>query len=376
MKLIYNIAATYNSGGMERVLANKANYLVNKGYEILIITTDQKNRAHFFDFDSRIRFIDLSINYEENNGKSFINKIAKYPIKQYLHKKRLKEVLLEEKADVVISMFCNDVSFINDIHDGSKKILEIHFSKYKRVQYGRKGLWHLADLYRSKKDESIVRKFDKFIVLTQEDKGYWGDLGNIDVISNARSFATTENAKLQDKKVLAVGRFSHQKGFDMLINTWASVCKHDNEWHLDIVGSGELNEEYCDLIKRNNISDRVSLIGHTNKISDMYIGASILAMSSRYEGLPMVLLEAQSYGLPVVSFSCKCGPADVINDNHDGFLVDEGNIDMFADSLLRIMKDDDLRFRFGKNAKTNSDRFDEEVIMNKWITLFENIVQR
>ena len=123
MKIVYCIAGTYNSGGMERVLANKANYLVKQGHEVVIVTTDQRNQRSFFPMDERIRCYDLGVNYEENNGKSFFNKLVHYPFKQRTHKKRLSQLLKELKADIVISMFCNEASLLPAVDDGSKKIL-------------------------------------------------------------------------------------------------------------------------------------------------------------------------------------------------------------------------------------------------------------
>ena len=139
MRIVYCIAATYNSGGMERVLANKANWLVSNGYEVIIVTTDQRGRAPFFKLDNRIKKYDLGINYEENNGSSLLNKIVHYPFKQFRHKHALDKLLKQLNADIVISMFCNDASILPLVEDGSIKLLEIHFSRFKRLQYGRKG---------------------------------------------------------------------------------------------------------------------------------------------------------------------------------------------------------------------------------------------
>ena len=121
MKILYSIAGTYNSGGMERVLANKANWLVAHGHEVIIVTTDQRGESPYFPLDARIKCYDLAINYEENNGKSFLNKLIHYPFKQWKHKVRLTALLKELRPDIVISMFCNDDSFIPSIKDGSKR---------------------------------------------------------------------------------------------------------------------------------------------------------------------------------------------------------------------------------------------------------------
>ena len=111
---------------------------------------------------------------------------------------------MEQNADVVVSMFGNDASILPGINDGSRTVLEIHFSRFKRQQYGRKGIWKIVDDIRSRNDLKVVSKFDRFVVLTEEDKGYWGDLQNIQVIPNARTFVFDRPAELTEKKVVAV----------------------------------------------------------------------------------------------------------------------------------------------------------------------------
>ena len=373
MKIIYCIAGTCHSGGMERVLANKANYLARHGYEVVIVTTDQRGLPPFFPLDGQIRCIDLGINYEENNGKPFANKLLHYPLKQYRHKKRLAAILEQEKPDVTISMFCNDAGFITRINDGSKKVLEIHFSKFKRLQYNRKGLWRLADLWRSRQDEKTVRRFDKFVVLTEEDKGYWGNLPNITVIPNANTFATSQAAALENKKVIAIGRYTYQKGFERLIEAWNILSPGFPGWKLDIIGNGEERDKLQDLIHAYHLDGQVTLVSPTKSIDKVYLDASVLVMSSRYEGLPMVLLEAQAFGLPIVSFACKCGPKDIVANGETGFLVEENDIEGLARQLVKVMKDKNLRKQMGRKAKEASLRYAEDAVMAKWTALFDSL---
>lgn len=376
MKIVYTIAATYNSGGMERVLANKANWLVRNGFEISILTTDQNARSSFFKLDSRIKMYDLGINYEENNGKSFLNKLVHYPSKQWKHKRALKTLLSELKPDVVVSMFCNDASILPKIKDDSKKVLEIHFSRFKRLQYGRKGIWRFADELRSRNDLRVVSKFDRFVVLTNEDKGYWGDLDNILVIPNARSFELKHPAELNEKIVIAVGRYCSQKSLDKLIEAWSTVCKVVDDWKLHLVGDGEDREELMKQIEELGLTEKVVLGRAETDMKSVYANASILALSSRYEGLPMVLLEAQAAGVPVVSFECKCGPKDVLTDGVDGILVREGDVDGMAKGLLRLINDSQLRKQMGAAAYRNSERFSEEKVMRQWVELFNDVCKR
>ena len=373
MKIVYCIAGTYNSGGMERVLANKANWLVRNGHEVSILTTDQRGRNSFFELDSRISLYDLGVDYEDNNGGSFLNKLIRYPFKQWTHYKALKRILPELKADVVVSMFCNDASILPRIKDGSKKVLEIHFSRFKRQQYGRKGLWRLADEFRSRNDIKVVSRFDRFVVLTNEDKGYWGDLDNILVIPNARSFEFETPAELKNKSVIAVGRYCYQKDLGKLIDAWGLVCVEEDGWKLHLVGDGEDRERLQRQIEELGLKDRVVLGRAETDMRAVYNNASLLALSSRYEGLPMVLLEAQAVGLPIVSFTCKCGPRDVIEDGLDGILVEEGNVRALADGILQLIRNEELRVRMGREAFKRSGRYSEGAVMSQWVKLFNEL---
>ncbi len=373
MKIVYCIAGTCHSGGMERVQANKANYLARHGFEVVVVTTDQRGQPPFFPMEEAIRTIDLGINYDDNNGKPFLDKLLRYPAKQARHKARLRAVLMEERPDVTVSMFNNDAGFIPDINDGSAKLLEIHFSKFKRLQYGRKGLWRLADWWRSRQDEKTVRRFDRFVVLTEEDKGYWGDLPNIEVIPNAVCGVGAAAASPESRKVVAVGRYTHQKGFERLVDAWHLLAPEFPDWTLDIIGDGEERPLLQERIDCYELVGRVELRRPTKEIGMAYSEASIMAMTSRYEGLPMVLLEAQACGLPIVAFGCKCGPRDIVTDGSDGFIVAEGDVEGLAQRLAQLMADEPLRRRMGAKARESALRFNEDEIMKKWISTFSTL---
>ena len=369
MKIIYLIAGTFNAGGMERVLSNKANWLVAHGNEVVIITTDQRGRSSYFSLDSRITTYDLNINYDENNGEPFLKKALKFPVKQWRHRRRLEALLKHLQADVVINMFNNDVSFTYKIHDGSRKILESHFSKQKKLQYGRTGLWHLADRLRTLHEGEIVKKYDRFVVLTHEDKQLWGDLQNIVVIPNARTFESSQCADLKQKRVLSVGRLDYQKGFDRLIDIWQRVEPQANGWQLDIVGSGPLNDDLQKKIDCHGLQSSVHILSPTEDIVSIYLRSSIFVMTSRYEGLPMVLIEAQTVGLPIVAFACPCGPRDIITDNINGFLIEDGDEWRFSEQLMKLMHNNVLRQQMGEAAKKASDAYEVEHIMEMWQNL-------
>ncbi|HAY3551988.1 glycosyltransferase family 4 protein [Elizabethkingia meningoseptica] len=374
MKIVYNILGTFNSGGMERVLANKANYLVAQGYDITIITTDQKGRKSYFEMNPQIKNIDLGINYTDNNDKGLFQKLLSYPRKQRIHKQKLQKLLVALEADVVISMFDNDASFMYKIKDGSRKILEIHFSRFKRLQYGKKGLWKIINKLRSNADLKVAKQYDRFVVLTHEDKGYWGQkLPNIAVIPNANSFVASAKAPLEIKRVIAVGRYDYQKGFDELIDVWAKIYTMHPEWSLDIFGHGPLKEELQNQIDRLGLTEVVRLCTPVKNIEHEYLNSSVLAMTSRYEGLPMTLLEAQACGVPLVAYACKCGPRDIIKDGVNGYLIEGEDQKKMAEKLMLLMADTELRKKMGDAAYKFSDNYTEDQIMTQWMELFKQV---
>ena len=375
MKIAYCIPGTHNSGGMERVLANKANYLAARGHEVIVITTDQRGHAPFFTLSSRIKCRDLGINYEANNGSSIFQKLVQYPYKQFLHRRRLATTLREVKPDITISMFGHEVGFLPNMKDGGHKVLEIHFSKFKRLQYGRKGLWAMADRWRTMRDERIVKRYERFVMLTEEDCGYWGNPSNGVVIPNASSFANIYTDYTRRKPiVLAVGRITYQKNFEDLVDIWHMLAGKANGWELHIIGGGD-KTSLENRIKKLGLDDSVKLLPPTDNIGDAYREASILAMTSRYEGLPMTLIEAQTFSLPIVSYACKCGPKDVVTDGIDGFLTSEGNKEEFAKRLYELIGNKELRYSMSAAAGKGALRYAETEVMSLWLSLFDKMAK-
>ncbi len=378
MKLVYCIHSIYNPGGMERVLWNKVRYWTrHTDWEILIVTTDQHDRPAFFPFPKQVRHIDLEINYSDDNGKHPLGKIVGFLKKRRKHRARLTELLMREKADLVISLYPSESSFIPDIRDGSRKVLELHYCKFFRLQYGRKGLLGAIDRWRTRRDERIVRRFDRFVVLTREDRGYWGDLPNLEVIPNAAMNIASCRSDVAEHRVLAVGRLDYQKGFDRLIRAWDIVRKDGRfaDWRLDIFGQGEWHDMLQRMIDERSLQQSVRLNAPTRNIGAEYARSSLLVMSSNYEGFPMVMIEAMACGVPVVSFDYKCGPKDIICQGGNGLLVPEGDIRALADAMMEVMGDAARRERMSRNARLVAETYSEEAVMARWLRLFETLTR-
>jgi len=371
LKIVYCLAGTFNAGGMERVLANKANQLAQLGHQLTIVTTDQAGKKPYFELDSRISQIDLAINY--NSVKGLLRKLLSYPLKQRLHQARLNEMLMRLQADVVISMFDHEAPLLSKLKDGSKKVLEIHFSRYKRLQYARKGLWRLIDQYRNWQDLALTRSYDRFVVLTREDQSYWGDLPNIMVIPNANTFSPVETATLDDKRVIAVGRYDAQKAFDELILAWVKVYDRHPDWSLKLFGQGPLRPVLHKLIADNGLEAVVQLCDPVQDIAPEYLRSAMLVMSSRYEGLPMAMLEAQACGLPLVAYACKCGPRDIIQEGRNGYLIAVGDRDALAEKINILIENPLLRKEMGASSRILSSNYTPDAVMQQWLTLFEEL---
>ncbi len=366
MKIVYIVHDYTNSAGIERVISLKSNYFVNIGYDVHIVSCCHEEKEPFFEFDSRIKFYNLALpSIRVKYKKLFVDRLSLY----------LKDV----KPDITISTGMRVMNYLYEVNDGSKKILETHFSKYRRK-------FKLAKLENSKlgrillnayyfKFNKIVRRYDKFVVLTNEDKKSWlvANIPNIEVIPNPLTFIPEKSSDLKTKRIIAVGRYTYQKGFDQIFDIWHKIESLYPDWILTLYGTGAKGAKLKSKIQSLNLGGRVELRPPVKDISKEFLHSSIFALPSRYEGLPMVLLEAMVCGVPAVCFACKCGPRDVIIDGEDGFYVEMGDEKKFKERLTLLMDDVVIRQKMGKQARENIMFLKEENVMPKWISLFEGL---
>lgn len=227
-----------------------------------------------------------------------------------------------------------------------------------------------------KKYSSKFNYFDFIITINQEQKALLEKHHkNVIYIPNFLPKMPDVITNHQQKVVLFLGRFSKEKGVLRLIDIWKKVQEEAKfrEWNLVFVGDGVLKEAMQDKINKLNLNDTIIIKGFTNDVEKEYLSASIYAMSSYSEGLPMVLIESASYALPSVAFDIA-GLSDIIENEKSGFLIEDGNLQEFAKKLQLLMRDENLRKTMGENAKIHTKKhFSKELVLQKWQDLFASL---
>lgn len=379
LKIVYCTPALYMAGGVERVLTLKANYFAERfGYDITIILTEGEGKPFAYPLSGKINVVNLEVNFEELWTCSFVKKIFVYLKKQRVYKQKLTAELMRIRPDITDSLLRREINFLTKIKDGSKKIGELHVNRANYRNFEANETNVLKDLFAKLWMRSLInhlKRLDKFIVLTEEDREAWTELDNVIAIHNPVSFKPARVSPLKEKRVIAVGRYVYQKGFDLLLRAWKKVEDRCPDWKLDVYGDGD-RTQYEQLVKELRIDgSRCHLNAPTNQIQQEYINSSIFAVSSRFEGLSMALLEAAACGLPIVSFACPCGPRDLITDGVDGLLVEKENVDALANSLVKVMTSPEIRERMGSSILKKAELFEIDHLALEWKRLFESMTK-
>lgn len=366
-KVVFCINNIYGIGGMERVLLDRIKELEDKKkYKIYIVITENKRDTHFkYEFLKSVEIKNLEINYYDLKKLSLLKRIIMTKIKGLKHKKKLKLYLEEIQPDVVVALGTEEKYILPKVKGKYRIILEHHFEKnyLKRKKGG--VFYKLLVKYLESKEKKLLEEFDEFLVLTNEDKEQWKS-SKIKVIPNYCTIDTKRVSDLKNKKVIAVGRLEYQKGFDILIDVWKKVNEICNDWILEIYGEGNERKKLENKIREYGLEDKIFLKGIEKNIGNKYLESSIYIMTSRFEGMPMVLLEAQSYGLPLVSFDCPCGPKDMIENEKNGYIVKFADVEGMVSKILKLIQNESLRKKFGNNSLKSVKKYSKEVIIQKW----------
>lgn len=380
MKILYMTPFIYAAAGTERVLSLKANYLVREaGMEVVIVTTDQKGRKNFFDFDERIKHYDLGLNYEDDFNRNILSKYIAHKKKNNTYRNKLSKIISQEKPDVCVSLFGREIEFIGKMNLNCKTVAELHFNKlfrYNIITASHQGsFWKLIGKFRTWQLVKETKCFDRVVVLTKQDKEEWDKTNNnIYQIYNPVPCKSEVSSALDAKTIISVGRLSAQKNYHSLIRAWKLVYQKHPDWTLNIWGDGELRSDLQAEIDKNELGNSLKLCGRTNEIFMKYLQSSAFVMTSAFEGFPMVLLEAATFGLPLISYDCYCGPRDIIDNDCNGYIVPLNNEDKLADAICKVIEKKELRKKMGLEAIATSHRFSQEKILPLWPEFFKNLV--
>lgn len=378
-KIVYCTPALYSAGGVERIVSVKANYFADVlGYDVAVIVTEGKGRSSFFPLSDKVKVINFELGFEELWRASFFRKVLLYLQKQRQYKKLLTSELMRIRPDFTISMLRREINFLTDIHDGSKKIGELHVNRanYRNFEQNESNI--LKKVFAKLWMDSLVKKLkklDRLVVLTEKNKASWPELSNVNVIPDPLPFQVEAKSDLHVKRIISIGRYAYQKGYDLLLRAWAEIEKDFPDWQLTIYGMGNQDHLRSQMRNLGIDSDRCLLNGPVNDVTKEYLNSSLFVLPSRFEGFGLVVIEAMSCGVPVVSFNCPMGPDEIITDGEDGFLVPVGDIHALADKLQTLMQDDDLRKKFSETAYRNSSRYHLDKISNQWIQLFTQLAK-
>ena len=380
LKIAYLTPSLHIAGGIERVLTMKASYLAEQfGYDVTIILTDGKDKPMAYPLSPEVKVVNLDIGFEELWSCGFAKKTLLYLKKQHRYRRSLETTLKEIRPDITVSLLRREINFICDIGDGSRKIGEMHINRanYRNFRPGQSNLLkRVFAHFWMRQLMGKLEKLDSFVVLTHEDALAWRPLNKVEVIPDPLSLPLGAVSPLTEKRVIAVGRYSWEKGFDLLLQAWAIVSKRHPDWQLQVFGAGE-REPYEAMARQLGLNpESYRLNGPTDDIRSEYLHSSVFAFSSRFEGFGMALVEAMSCGLPVVSFACPCGPKEIISHQNDGLLVEPENIQSMADSICRIIEQPQLARQLAEAARRKAASYTIEPLALRWKELFERLCPR
>ncbi|ARR03108.1 glycosyltransferase, family 1 [Campylobacter vicugnae] len=350
MKILLTIGDITLKGGAERVVANLANAYAQIRLDVEILSFYKSGDKEAFELDNRVKLSYMHQKSFDKKRKNFFYKMSYKFIESYILKRDFKD------KDFII--FNNSPHF---------PLFKNKNTKYIRIN-------HTASKGRYLKRYDY---FDALVLIATGEIDFWKKHHkSVAIIPNFLPNISNLNTNYSQKVVVSIGRLSKEKGFLRLIDIWKLIqdSKEFKDWKLHIVGDGELKEKIENKIRDLNLTNSIILKPFTKDVESEYLSASIYAMTSHFEGFGMVLIEAQSYALPTISFDIATGPRDIIENDKSGYLIEDNNLNEYATKLKTLMQDENLRAKMGtKSKEIVKSKFSKDVVMKQWMELFERI---
>ena len=383
MKLAFLCNNMKSTNGVERVLSQRLSLLAESGlYEVYLITYNQYGAPFSFPISDKVHYFDLATRYIERCSYHGLYQYIDRFISKKFYKHSIRRCLSEISPDVItcVDIHLADLLTLLDLPINAAKVVECHcgLSAY----YGNLEKYPFAKQGKERRIKekliNTVRKFDKIVVMTDAEKNDWGVGDKVVSIPNMLvSYTDNEQISNHDyHQIISVGRYAFQKGYDMLLEAWEIVEKRYPEWSLHVYGSrdGGLGEyEMLNNMIKQSALKSVLLHPATSDIYTHYIESDFYVMSSRYESFGLVLIEAMSCGLPIISFDCKYGPNSIVCDGDTGILVTQNDTEKLASAICSMIENKGMRHQMGKKAHLESKRYLPEKIMPLWHEFYKSL---
>lgn len=354
-------------GGTERVMINLSNGL-SEYFNCFIITLFQDKRIPF-QIDNNISLFNL---YSHRRKLRFIVFDSVKKIGKFVKKQNIDTLIVIGRSSSVIPLLVKIFYGIKIIYCEHGMMPAIYYKftiKEKIYNY------IFSKMIKLFSDKIVLLNKNMQYIYQKQYKINSDQLRYIYNFIDTKYILDKETYEINSRKIISVGRINCSKGYEYLIEVAAIVIKKHPEWQWHIYGEGE--EKYKNKLKKivssYKLDKNIIFMGTLNNIEKIYHQYSFFVLTSRHEGMPMVLLEAKGSHLPIVSFDIETGPSDIIRDNIDGFLVKPFDIDDMSNKICQLIENLSLRQQFSNNAHGNLDKFKKETVIKQWINLIEEV---
>ena len=382
-KVYVLLVSAWGMGGTIRAGINLAGYLAAR-HDVEIISTYRRNDEPYFAFDERVKVIALDDQRKDatpRHLRPLRNVLRRVPSALY-HPADLRKHNHNLWTDVQLVRRLRGARGIAIASRPGHNILLADLAVPGLISVGLEQM-NLGSHGKNLRKAMIrrYRKLDALAVLTEQDRAAYeramnGTAPPMWRLPNTVRAIEPPRADLSAKRIFAAGRYTGQKGYDYLIHAFAPVARAHPDWELKICGAGHARTRMLGWIDEHGIGDQAILAGPTDDVPGEMARASIYALSSRFEGFPLVLVEAMSKGMACVAFDCPTGPADIIDDHRNGLLVPAKDVEGLTAALMEMVEDEELRRRCGDAAIETARDYTMAAIGPKWEEMLQALLQQ
>lgn len=385
MKIVFLCNNFKSLNGVERVWSQKLSLLAEQfDYEVYLITYNQYGAPLSFPISDKVFHIDLATRYVSRCTFHGIYQYIDRYMSERTFRKELNQMLERLSPNIIVcaDLHVSDLKAVLSSKVQAIRIVECHCglsAYFEDVKKFKRFFKRIRERILKWQLLSAIWKFDKIIVMTESEKEAWNLKDKVVCVPNMLVTYPDQEPEMSHvhKSVISVGRYAYQKGYDLLLESWRIVQKTHSDWTLHIYGSHDGSvgdyEQLMDQIQQYHITN-VNLHQSTNEVYSCYAKSDFYVMSSRYESFGLVLIEAMSCGLPIISFDCKYGPQSIIKNGQTGVLVSPNDIKEMATSICSMIENNESRQLMAVSARQESKNYTSEIIMPIWHEFYRSVL--